>query len=324
LVINASGSNVGLWKDFATGDGGNNLVELLYRKNGDDDFAAAVRQAEQWLADGGGSASAESSVAGGEKKKFFPNKIVDCKDLEKGSPKDLRALARLLGIGEEGIEKAAQDGVLCFFDHPANGRCWSVLDVKYEFSDCNLCASGNAFRLAPTRVRQDRRLDGKPFLFTDGSTAKSRTVGSPAYPVARFSLMNYVVLCEGSSDFLAAYHLAIILGMSNMLSIVAIMGAGIRICEERLKEFSRRKILAFPDYDHPGISGMERWEKQLAGIARSFSVFDYDGLHRDGGLPIKDLRDFVHIDVDDWERSAEVRNPLNNLLSQKDMEVAHV
>jgi hypothetical protein len=59
-------------------------------------------------------------------------------------------------------------------------------------------------------------------------------------------------------------------------------------------------MLGFPDYDAAGITGMSRWRKQLNGIAAEFEVFDYTGMIRDDGKPVKDLRDFLHIDVDQW------------------------
>jgi hypothetical protein len=247
---------------------------------------------------------------------------VDCRDLKPGSREALQTLARLLDIGTEGLRRASGEGVLWFFDHPTNGRCWSVLDVSIEHSDSNLCSSGNASRRGPSWVRQDRRLDGKPFVFVDGSTAKGRTVGSPSYPVASFPLRDFVILCEGSSDFLAAHYLADLEGVSDWVSIVSMMGAGMRISEDRLSEFSGRRVLAFPDYDRAGISGMIQWERQLAGVVPSFSVFDYAGLLRDDSIPIKDLRDLVHIN-EDFEMYAEVCFPLSHLLSAKRMEVCH-
>jgi hypothetical protein len=56
---------------------------------------------------------------------------------------------------------------------------------------------------------------------------------------------------------------------------------------------------------------MTTWEGQLSPIIESFTVFDYAGLRRDDGAPIKDLRDFLRICTDDWEADREVRDPLH-------------
>jgi hypothetical protein len=201
------------------------------------------------------------------------------------------------------------------------------LDADFGLSDSNLCSSGNAYCRRPSRIRQDRRLDGQPFVFAEGSQAKGRTVGSPAYPVARFPLKNFVILCEGSSDFLAAYHLAFIEGADTLLSIAAMMGAGNRISENRLKEFSGRNVLVFPDYDHAGTSAAIRWGQQLKDVAETIRFFDYATLKRDDGQPVKDLRDFLQVNTDPFECYHEVRNPLGAFLvasqSMKNIENNH-
>jgi hypothetical protein len=186
LVITVDGGNVGLWKDFATGVGGSNLLELLHQRNGGQDFVGAIKEAREWLESGGSEgsdprASGQPRAMGNKKRQ-----PVDLKGLVRGTRRDVRTLAELLVVGTEALEIAMDDGVLRFFDHPANGRCWSVLDASFATVGLScLCSSGTAQRRGPSFVRQDRRLDGKPFVFSDGSTGKGRTVGSPSYPVGR-------------------------------------------------------------------------------------------------------------------------------------------
>jgi hypothetical protein len=50
LKICLSGENVCVWKDFATGEGGNNLLDLLHSARGGS-FTAACREAANWLSD---------------------------------------------------------------------------------------------------------------------------------------------------------------------------------------------------------------------------------------------------------------------------------
>jgi hypothetical protein len=201
-----------------------------------------------------------------------------------------------LGVNGEGIDLAVRDGVLKFFSHPENGRRWSVVDKDHY-------------------VRQDRRMDGKPFIFQDKSTAKARTIGTPSWPVGIPTPKEVIMLTEGSSGFLAAYSLAYGEDLENVATPVTILGASNVIHPDALKHFRDKRVLGFPDYDAAGITGMSRWRKQLNGIAAEFEVFDYTGMVRDDGKPVKDLRDFLHIDVDQWERSLSIRYPLGSFLN---------
>jgi hypothetical protein len=154
---------------------------------------------------------------------------------------------------------AKGDDILKFFNHPVNGRCWSIVH-------------GENF------VLQDRRLDGKPFIFQDNATAKARTLGFPGCPIGIPTDKPVIALVEGSSDILAAYSLIFAEGVETMVTPVAMLGASNNIHRSSLQHFQGKHVLGFPDYDFAGINGMARWEKQLDGVAATFKVFDYDGL----------------------------------------------
>jgi hypothetical protein len=96
---------------------------------------------------------------------------------------------------------------------------------------------------------------------------------------------------------------------------VTILGASNVIYPDALQYFRDKRVLGFPDYDAAGITGMAHWRKQLKGIAAEFEVFGYSGMVRDDGQPVKDLRDFLHIDVDQWEQSLAIRYPLGSFLN---------
>jgi hypothetical protein len=213
------------------------------------------------------------------------------RDLQDGSLSDLLQLARTMEVSLDGLLLAGGDGILKFFNHPVNGRCWSIVHGEHL-------------------VRQDRRLDGKPFIFQDNSTAKARTLGFPGCPIGIPTDKPVIMLVEGSSDILAAYSLIFAEGMETMVTPVAMLGASNNIHRSFLQHFHGKHILGFPDYDFAGINGMARWEKQLHGIATTFKVFDYAGLVRDDGKSIKDLRDFLRVDIDQWEKEQDVRSPL--------------
>jgi hypothetical protein len=218
-------------------------------------------------------------------------------DLQGGTTDDIERLSNLMAIGEDGLWLASKDGILKFFNHPTNGRCWSVVDKK-------------------NYVRQDRRVDGEGFILSDGNVAKSRTLGYPSYPIGLPTEKPIICLVEGSSDLLAAYALVDAEEMEMEVAPVAMLGATNRIHEETLGNFLGKFVLGFPDYDAAGITGMARWERQLKGIARDFKVFDYCGLLRDDGQPIKDVRDFLRVDIGQWKTVTDIGFPFGAFIAE--------
>jgi hypothetical protein len=212
-------------------------------------------------------------------------------DLQKGNNRDILQLSRTLEIEVNGLRLAHEDGILKFFDHPANGRCWTVVDKNHY-------------------VRQDRRLDGKPFIFKDGSTAKGRTIGSPSWPIGIPTDKPIIMLVEGSSDILAAYSIISKDGMEKRVSPVAMLGAFNIINPNALQYFTDKCALLVPDNDYAGLAGMGRWAEQLDGITATQAIYDYSKLVRDDGQPVKDLRDFLKIDDDQWREKLNKQSPL--------------
>jgi hypothetical protein len=300
-----------MWKDFATRESGNNLLDLLCKMLGGD-FGAACEEAAKWLnnperyginpqgflrhVNGESSPSWSLTVHPRSQQRLLRLRHYNFFKLATGIVHGRVTLARMLGVNGESLDLAVRDGVLKFFDYPTNGRCWSVVDKDHY-------------------VRQDRRLDGKPFVFQDNSTGKTRTIGTPPWPVGTPTAKEVIMLTEGSSDFLAAYSLAYGEDLENVATPVTILGVPNVIRPDTLQHFRDKWVLGFPDYDAAGITGMSRWRKQLNGIAAEFEVFNYTGMIRDDGKPVKDLRDFLHIDGDQWERSLAVRYPLGSFLN---------
>jgi hypothetical protein len=295
LKICAHGTKVGVWRDFATGEGENNLLDLLHKTRGGS-FREACEEAAEWLSNPERYKMSQRSLVRreyGYMARFQKNKLLghEFKDLTVGTPQDHAILANVLGINPDGLLLAERDGVLKFFDHPMNGRCWSVVD-KHGY------------------VRQDRRLDGKPFVLKDKKSAKARTIGSPTWPIGVPTDKQVILLSEGSSDFLAAYSLIYTEDLENKVTPVTMLGAANRIQGNALQYFRDKYVFGFPDYDAAGIEGMARWHDQLNGIAAGFEVFDYTCLLRDDGQKVKDLRNFLRVDVDQWESCQSVRYPL--------------
>jgi hypothetical protein len=311
LKICLTGKKAGMWKDFATGESGSNLLDLLCKMRRGD-FGVACEEAANWLnnpdrygikpqaflrqVDGSECLPKAFTIKPQSQMKFLSLKHHNFFDLMVGVGCDRVALGRLLGVNVQGLGLASEDGVLKFFSQQTNGRCWSVVDKNHY-------------------VRQDRRIDGKPFVLRDESTTKARTVGTPSWPIGIPTAKEVILLTEGSSDFLAAYSLAYAEELENVVTPVTILGAANSIHPDALQHFKGKRILGFPDYDSAGITGMSRWRKQLENIAAEFEVFDYTGLVCDDGKPVKDLRDFLRVDVDQWERSHAVRHPLDNFFN---------
>ena len=306
LVVNVDGANCGLWKDFATGDGGSNLLDLLFQARGVD-FSAAIREAEEWLGTAEPGKSSETLRPARISKK--PGRV-GTNDLARGTPAELRQLANLLRCSLDGVQLASDQDVLCFFHTALNGGCWTVLPVFSE--KCN--GDSYSWPSRPGCVRQDRRLDGKPFLLGNGTSCKARTIGSPTYPVAHFPLKPNVLLCEGSSDFIAAHCLICWEELQKEFSAVSILGAGNSIAADAVPEFSGRNVLVFPDYDSAGLSGARHWTEELGEVAGAIRFFDYAGLRTEDGQPVKDLREFLRVNPDSFDCHHEVQYPLGAFL----------
>jgi hypothetical protein len=296
LGICVCGPKTGIWKDFATGEGGSNLLDLLYKVRGGE-FYDVCREAVNWLDCRENlydfDAERRTNSLEMERKDRMP-KYHSFRDLQEGHPSDFLKLAKTMEVSVDGLLLAEEDGELRFFNHLANGRCWSVVDKNHY-------------------VRQDRRLDGLPFVLSDASVTKARTLGFPGCPVGIPTDKPVIMLVEGSSDILAAYSLTYAEGVETMVSPVAMLGASNNIHRSSLQYFEGKHVLGFPDYDAAGINGMSRWGKQLDGIAATFRVFNYSGLVRDDGQRVKDLRDFLRVNVDQWKMKG-TQNPLASFI----------
>jgi hypothetical protein len=181
------GEKTGIWKNFATGDSGDNLLDLLCKVRRCS-FLEACKEAANWLSNPDRyGLNTHDFWRKHDSTKFsdrYSYALKPCRadNLQSGNTSDHIALSNLLEISTDGILLAEYDGVLRFFDHPNNGRCWCVVDRR-------------------NYVRQDRRLDGKPFLLRNNSQIKARTIGTSMWPIGLPTDKRIIALVEGSSDF---------------------------------------------------------------------------------------------------------------------------
>ncbi|MDF1853414.1 MAG: toprim domain-containing protein [Verrucomicrobiales bacterium] len=216
-----------------------------------------------------------------------PEPIVFPEDLRVGTEAELKQLAELRRLDVHAVYLAACCGILRFGTH-RGFPCWIVMDES---------------RI----VAEARRMDGKPFPHS-GKKPNTLKNGKKSWPVgikirhSRPELFRKIVVVEGSADLIAAYHFNYTTGKMDSLP-VAMLGKECReIHPEALKLFRGRDVRITPDADADG-GGMEaarRWAKQIeeAG-ALSVTAFDFSGLTRIDGMPVKDLNDCTVIHPDD-------------------------
>jgi hypothetical protein len=198
----------------------------------------------------------------------------------------LRRLSTGRNLDPDALTVASERGLLWFYDS-REGRAWLITDRA-------------------RRNAQARRLDGKPWAWngkkawTIGGSRASWPIGLP-----ESELFPAIALCEGGPDFLAAFHHALVGSVGERLAPVCIVGAGMSIPAECLPAFAGKRVRIFIHDDEAGAAAFGRWGRQLRGIVSRVDGFEFDGLTRTDGAPIKDLCDLASIDVDSCEANCE-------------------
>jgi hypothetical protein len=155
---------------------------------------------------------------------------------------------------------------------------------------------------------QYRRLDGMPFEIRGAGVKTITARGSWAsWPVgiaeAAERGVRRAILCEGSTDFLAAFSLIWEELADEEVQPVAMLGAGGAIPEEAIPLFRAvAEVLIVPDLDKAGTAAAFRWEHQLLEAGISASCLDLSGLYRRDNRPVKDLNDLCRMEPGELER----------------------
>ncbi len=105
-----------------------------------------------------------------------------------------------------------------------------------------------------------------------------------------------IILVEGTPDLLAAYHFIISEERNAVVAPVCITGGAAGIHQEALAGFQDKTVRIMAHNDPAGQLAVQRWSSRLVGVARRVEVFDFTGLVRADGWPVKDLNDLCLVD----------------------------
>lgn len=283
--VNADGT---LWNDFATGEAGD-AVDFFQRASGLSQTEACrkfIELAGGHFAPAPRAARPNPKPADVKPKPTFP-------DFRKGTSADFKQLASLRQISREGLEWASERGLLWFAilkDFPA----WIVTDM----------ARVNA---------QARRMDGQQWEHI-GAKAWTLPGAWASWPIGIKEAQPFpaIALCEGGPDFLAAHYLALWEQAPDYRSRqvqcvpVAMMGASQRIHENTLPLFTGKRVRIFGHDDDAGRAAVERWARQLEAVGANADAFDFGGLVKADGLPVRDLNDSLLMDATSFAEAERI------------------
>lgn len=203
------------------------------------------------------------------------------------SREEIRQIAELRGLGIEGVQIAADRGLLfCVTDREA--RAWAVTDS--------------------TRLNaRIRRMDGGLWYGKSKSMPPTGGGQESSWPVGIREAQSFpaIAIVEGEGEMLAAFHLALCAGVESRVAVVGMLGAGDRISDEALPLFAGKRVRIFEDNDAAGERAAMRWAEQLFAAGARVDCFSFGGLVRVDGHPVKDMTDFAHICPDQWEEERD-------------------
>ena len=208
------------------------------------------------------------------------------------SETDAQKLNALRGYSVEAQQIAFNRGIFGFCNYKGI-RSWIITD-----------GAGN--------TAQVRRVDGLKWEDSSGGhKAETLRNSNCAIPAGLEAIKPFktVALCEGSTDFLAAFHFAYAYDCENYVAPLAMLGATQRIAQEALRALESKRVIIFPDADRAGQDALKKWGNQIAPYAEKVFFFDFSGFHKADGSPVKDLSDFMQLDPDEWETKRPYTNP---------------
>ena len=199
-------------------------------------------------------------------------------EMRQGTRAELEALAALRHLDIEALRVAEGAGLLRFGSWRGSSA-WFILDDS-------------------RRNCQARRLDGAPW---PGIGCKVQTLpgSQAAWPLGAFGEYDTLLLTEGGGDLLAAVHFIVASERTAEITAAAMLGASHRIPTDALPLFSGKRVRIYAHADEPGRNAAIRWTDQLAAVDAEVDAFDFSGLRKADGSPVKDLNDTTEIHPED-------------------------
>jgi hypothetical protein len=267
------------WIDFATGERGD-AIDFLAKIKGISNAEAFVELLKMV------DHTVTPVVTAARQSAKSEERRPDLSGIEPCSYRDLSEISKLRFITLEGLKLASERRVLFAYDDPFQGACWLITD------DARRCANY-------------RRMDGRRFHFREATPdqkegPKSRCLKSSQanWPIgiAQASAFPAIALCEGGPDFLSAFALAYAGAVESLVEPVCMSGAACRIHEDALPMFRGKRVRIFGHADETGQEAMRRWAQQLRSVEAEVDGFNFSGLFKRDGSPVKDLNDFLLVD----------------------------
>jgi hypothetical protein len=290
LGIQLTGPRAGLFHDRATGESGD-LLKLICL-SGNCGLPQAVGQIERTfginLRSGNHANSTAERLEESPRRPAPPKKREDLKlwGVEMCTDADLERLSAFRRIPLEGLCLAVERRLLFSYEDSYQGRCWLISDDS-------------------RRSASYRRLDGKRFHFRksqdgkkEGPKTKSWKGSEKDWPIGIAQANDFpaIALCEGEPDFLTAFALAHAGAVESLVAPVCMGGAAMRINEDALQNFRGKRVRIFGHADEAGQAALPRWDEQLRKVQAEVDFYDFDGLVKADGSPVKDLNDFLLVD----------------------------
>ena len=203
------------------------------------------------------------------------------------------------GYRIDGLELAFERSIFGFCEYKGY-QAWVVTD------SAGICA-------------QARRLDGSEWdSGVNAHKAETLKNSKCSYPIGLSVVADIqnIVLCEGSTDLLAAFHFMAEHECDNEIAPIAMLGASQNISHEYANCFEGKNILIFPDADTAGKEALTNWGDFLYDIAASVEYFDFSQFKKDDGTPVKDLCDFIALDPQQRKKAAAYANPFYELTTK--------
>lgn len=201
---------------------------------------------------------------------------------------EIKIVAELRGLSDEGVSLAVEAGLL-FCIGLREGRAWVITDSR--------------------RINaQARRLDGGNWVRIGDKKAWTLPGSNASWPIGIREAQSFenIALVEGGPDLLAAYHLIWIADQETSVAPVAMLGS-MPISEQALPLFKNKRVRLFGHYDDKAGAISETTRGlQLRKAGARVDRYDLSGFKTSNGMPVKDLCDFAHVDVDQWEEERQV------------------